>query len=109
MPTEAEALRVIERIEAGVVGVSPSEPWGAWSNLVSFTTTNGWRFVVFNDFGQWDYIEGVIDPEGARLVVSDQTPQLDAYAPSSVDLAMRWGLSRPEAEVLMANEAPGRN
>lgn len=34
------------------------------NGVFEFVTGNGWTFAVFNDVGEWDYLEWVEDPSG---------------------------------------------
>ena len=71
---------------------------------MTFTTADGWRFIVFNDGGQWDYVECVYAPDGRALGSDDisdvTTPRLDAYCPRTVEIARRWGLDDGGAKIL---------
>ena len=61
---EREILDVIRAIEAGTIAVTKSDPWNYEGNdCPVFTTSTGWRFVVFNDVDEWDYFESVTAPE----------------------------------------------
>lgn len=102
--TEDEVMAVIDRIERGDLVVEPDCDWDVvWSPQI-FMTADGWKFVVFNDGGQWDYIEHVGSPDGRWLepqdIDEDKTPRLDAYCPASVEIARRWGLSEAGACIL---------
>src|SRR5687767_11739975 len=103
--TEDEVMAVIARIERGDLTVRASCEWSVGAPSVEFDTQDGWRFVVFNDSGQWDYIECVRAPDGRWLESEDidetKTPRIDTYCPSSVEIARRWGLSETGACVLM--------
>ena len=104
---EDEVLEVIRRIEHGEVSVLVDHEWEVAWGPRAFTTSDGWRFVVFNDGGQWDYIEQVDSPDGRCLEPDDwNTPRLDAYSPASIDVARRWGLSEAGARTLIANAIP---
>lgn len=43
-----------------------SADWDRWCGDVTFTA-DGWRIVVFNDCGSWDYIDHVVSPSGDRV------------------------------------------
>jgi len=103
--TEDEVMAVIARIERGDLSVVPENDWDiAWGGE-TFKTADGWTFVVFNDGGQWDYIECVGAPDGRWLESADisdtMTPRIDDYTPTSVGIARRWGLSEAGASILM--------
>lgn len=103
--TEDEVMAVIARIELGELRVVPENDWDiAWGGE-RFKTVDGWTFVVFNDGGQWDYVECVGAPDGRWLesqdISDEKTPRIDGYCPSSAEIARRWGLSERGACVLM--------
>jgi hypothetical protein len=56
------ALQEIRAIESGDSRVTRTTPSGIVH--VRYTTTNGWAFVVFNDAGDFDYIEHATLYEG---------------------------------------------
>src|SRR5262245_27423319 len=98
---EREILEVIHAIESGVVSVTKSDPWNYEGNdCPVFTTSNGWRFVVFNDIGQWDYFESITAPDGRRVCPLDRDacmPTVEDYVPASIAVLRRWGFDDEEA------------
>jgi len=98
--SEDEVLEVIARVEAGDLLVTKDCSWDVGALGVKFTTEDGWRIVVFNDAGQWDYIETVEAPDGRFLESPeiDEMPCVEDYHPATVAIARLWGLSAEEAE-----------
>lgn len=94
---ENEVLAVLHAIERGEVTIPEDDRRAAiegWGD-VEFTCSNGWRFVIYNDAGVWDYIIEVVAPDGRTLDSGDLSvsmPRLFEYRPPR-DLAMSlWGL-----------------
>jgi hypothetical protein len=98
--TEAEILAVIRDIEAGRLSVVKDTVWDM-GGCPTFTTSSGWKFVVFNDAGQWDYFESISAPDGRFLddVIDSEFPVVTDYAPSTVEALRRWGFDDSEARV----------
>ncbi len=108
---EREILDVIRAIEAGAVTVTKSDPWNYEGNdCPVFTTSNGWRFVVFNDVDEWDYFESITAPNGRRLARAemDEMPVLKRYWPESLDALKRWGFDDDEATNCLASTLRAR-
>lgn len=60
--TEAEEAEVLAVLERGPVGVGH---WG-YCSLEVFPLQDGWEVAIFNDCGEWDYVEWVQAPDGRR-------------------------------------------
>ena len=74
MATVSDALALIRGIESGAIDVTlpniPDEGLGDGTfGDVEYQTSNGWRVVVFNDCGSWDYIDHFVAPDGTRIEV----------------------------------------
>jgi hypothetical protein len=81
---ESEALALLKSIESGEVKVTPvNGPPEYFDVYASYTTPCGWSLCVFNDVGEWDYLESIKSPDGREWNYSDvprgeETP-LQAY------------------------------
>lgn len=51
-----------------------------YAGNVTFATSSGWRFVVFNDCMEWDYVDSVIAPDGRTAGIVDKR-----FAPSELE------------------------
>jgi hypothetical protein len=82
---EAEALAFLSRIEAGEVTLEPIG--GApeyFQCVIRYRSPCGWILAVFNDVGEWDYLEDITSPDGRTWDFSDAGPYetaLQAYQP----------------------------
>jgi hypothetical protein len=84
---------LLDDIASGAVTVTPDRPVG-YSGNESFTTSNGWKIDVFNDVGEWDYIDHFQDPDGRVLDFDemwDHARDLADYAPTEEEQARLWG------------------
>src|ERR1017187_4164914 len=93
--TEQEIVSMCEAVDAGELSVeleggqSWEEAYGA-GNL-RFRFRNGFRIVVFNDCGEWDYIDSYIEPDGARTEAEWlEDPLLLNWEPKHF---ARWGIT----------------
>lgn len=95
--TEQEVLDVLHAIERGEVLIPKEQLDAADASFrggVEFTCSNGWRFVIYSDLGEWDYIDSVYSPDERSLSAEDvwRMPILCWYSPPE-DVGMRvWGL-----------------
>jgi len=106
---EREILDVIDAIESGTVAVIKSDPWNYEGNdCPVFTTSSGWRFVVFNDIDEWDYFESISAPDGRKIRRSDEMPTVRNYWPKSNEALKRWGFDDEEARRCLAATARER-
>jgi hypothetical protein len=98
--TESEILAVIRDIEAGLLVVEKDTVWDM-GGCPTFATSNGWRFVVFNDCGEWDYFESISAPDGRFVdeVIDAEMPVVAGYAPASLDAFRSWGFNDEEARL----------
>jgi hypothetical protein len=70
--TEQDIVAMCEAVDAGELSVTleGGETWDqAYSGDMSFLLGNGFRLVVFNDCGEWDYIESYVAPDGTKTEV----------------------------------------
>lgn len=66
----AEHLReVLEAIERGDVTITPAGSTAdeIYAGNVTYSASNGWTIVVFNDCNCWDYLESATAPGGERV------------------------------------------
>jgi hypothetical protein len=71
--TEQDILSMCEAVDAGELSVEleGGETWDvAYSGNMSFRFGNGFRILVFNDCGEWDYIDSYIAADGTRTEVN---------------------------------------
>ena len=107
--TEKEVIDVLLAIERGEVTIPKEhrdEASAAYCGDVEFTCSNGWRFVIFNDCDEWDYIAQVTAPDGRSLVFDDiwgresdgyswtnrAMPTLSDYSPPAHLSLTQWGI-----------------
>ncbi len=101
--TEQDILAMCKAVDAGELSVEleGGKTWDeAYSGNMRFRFGNGFRLVVYNDCGEWDYIDSYIAPDGTRteVIVPDVTEtQAQADDPSLFDLEpkhfARWGIT----------------
>ena len=74
------ALMVVRRIEKGDVTLSllTERRQPGDSGWVDYQDSNGWRFRVFYDAGDWDYIDAVAKANGEWVEVEPE-PQTPWY------------------------------
>ena len=93
--TAQEVVAMCEAVDAGELPVEleGGEAWDqAYSGNMQFRFGNGIRLLVFNDCGEWDYIDSFValdgtrtemDPWGDALLLFDWEPKHFA----------RWGIT----------------
>lgn len=60
--TPKSVLQFLKDIESGVVTLTcrnPESPAEVYAANVHYHASNGWQLVIFNDCGEWDYIDHV--------------------------------------------------
>lgn len=94
MPEPADVLSALQRADQGAVGLRllPETDWVGGCEP-TYVTTDGWTFAVFDDAGDWDYIDSFVAPNGASV---DLWPRFEAGEPLSVieDFGKKWGAVR---------------
>jgi hypothetical protein len=93
-PAFADECRALLRdISSGAVTLTLDRPVG-YSGVEFYTAPNGWRIGVFNDCGEWDYIDFVETQDG-RFIDFDQmydhARDLADYVPSEQEQDEKWG------------------
>lgn len=85
--SEYEAL--MADIAAGRVTVEPDgEKPGC---QLFWRTSNGWRLEVFDDCGQWDYVDSVVAPDGRELEFDDFiAADFNTRTPTEAELHRIW-------------------
>jgi hypothetical protein len=85
--TENQVLAFLKDIETGKVTLTCTDvetPAQIYAGDVHYDASNGWKLVIFNDCGQWDYIDRV--SKGGRTAdyqhISKFMPRVEAYDPS---------------------------
>jgi hypothetical protein len=92
--TEQDVVAMCEAVDAGELSVELEggetweEAYGA-GNL-TFRFGNGIRLVVFNDAGEWDYIDSYISVDGTKTEADFDAPLLLNWEPKHF---ARWGIS----------------
>jgi hypothetical protein len=69
MAREERIAAVLNAADRGDVGISYG-PWDHGDRFcadLEYKLSNGWTVVVFNDCGDWDYIDSVITDTGERF------------------------------------------
>lgn len=85
-----DALAVLREIDAGTVTLRYVGT-DQVANAV-YEASNGWRFRVFDDAGQWDYIDAYAPPGGEWVDVNGDNPVLwFDPTPEALRDAWRWG------------------
>lgn len=67
LETEQRALEELYAIERGESVVSPPDNAEHFCLVVEHKTSNGWTFGIFDDCGEWDYVQYFVTPEGVRV------------------------------------------
>ena len=96
----ASAFRIhdlLYDINAGLIVVEPDcDPDEVWAGNVTYRTDTAWIIVVFNDCGEFDYIDHLIDPQGQRFDWDSAGPiglLIRRWRPPSQELVERiWGI-----------------
>jgi len=78
--TWEQAIEVIRRADSGELDFTIGVPWEDWGEP-SYKVAGGWEFFIFDDGGQWDYIDHVICPDGSRLDTDGVDIALWGYRP----------------------------
>ncbi|WP_049872254.1 DUF7693 family protein [Myxococcus hansupus] len=98
---EQEVLDVLHAIERGEVTIPIEQQDAAserYSGHVEFIGSNGWRFVIFDDCHEWDYIVEVTAPDGRSLdyeTMYRTMPTLAHYRPPLSLSIDQWGIPSP--------------
>jgi hypothetical protein len=69
-----DVLRAIDRGDLTIIGIE-----GVQEVTIEFTVSNGWKLFVFNDAGEWDYLESALAPNGSRWAAPTE-PGVDEKA-----------------------------
>lgn len=77
---EADLLAVLRAIEAGEVTIT-CEIDPVYCVHVEYRTSNGWRLVVFNDCGEWDYLDSAEAPDGRTWAFLEMSEAMQDYRP----------------------------
>jgi hypothetical protein len=62
-----KSVLLLQDIDAGKTTVSLVTEWDRLGGQVEFLVDNGWRIIIFNDAGQFDYIEEIYDTSGNTI------------------------------------------
>ena len=86
--SDTEIWTFLRQVELGDITLSPEgarEPQTIIAGNVSYTASNGWNIVVFNDANEWDYIDEISTSDGRRITfaeVEEFYPELARYQPT---------------------------
>lgn len=68
MSTLAEAVEVLNAVCRGEVqATAHDDPYLYYCGNVCYELSNGWKVQVFNDCGEWDYVDSVTAPDGTEF------------------------------------------
>jgi len=91
--TERDIVAMCEAVDAGELSVvlEGGETWDkAYSGNMSFLFGNGIRLIVFNDCGEWDYVDSYIEADGTKTESEYDAPLLFDWEPKHF---ARWGIT----------------
>jgi hypothetical protein len=99
--TEQDIMAMCEAVDAGELSVEleGDTTWDvAYSGNMTFRLGNGIRLVVYNDCGEWDYIDSYIAADGTRTeVIVPNLSETLIHDPSLLDWEpkhfARWGVT----------------
>lgn len=96
-----EAYRILAAVEQGEISLTMTTPhaaddgWG--TSHPEYSTGDGWRFRVFDDCGDWDYVDAFAPPGGDWI---EHLEMADDSAPA-IPLLARYG--RPRGAVSLSH------
>ena len=99
--TEQDIVAMCEAVDAGTLSVEllGGQTWDeAYSGNMQFRFANGFGLLVFNDCGEWDYIDSYIAADGTRTeVIVPNLSETLIHDPSLLDWEpkhfARWGIT----------------
>src|SRR4051794_38364252 len=94
-PTEVELMDFLRAIEQGSVLLQPEqEPQKVYAGNVSYSASNGWKIVIFNDANEWDYIDCITTADGRSFDYDElaEMPIIEAYEPSEEAAWSKYGI-----------------
>lgn len=79
-------LQMLNQIESGelTVEVVGHLPYYVYSGGVQYKCSNGWTLWVFDDCGDWDYLESAMSPEGLVFEWKCFSEDLKYWRPQAV-------------------------
>lgn len=99
--TEAEILGFLARVADGSVTLACDyQPAELEGTEVVYRATNGWALAVFNDSGEWDYLEWIDDGRGRVTYdrIYAEMPMVAAYAPDAATAWQAYGIAARATE-----------
>lgn len=92
---EIALAEFLKAIEEGSVWITPEqEPQDVYAGNVSYSASNGWHLVVFNDANEWDYIDSIATSDGRTFDFDalDGMSAIGGYEPSAEVAWTRYGI-----------------
>lgn len=91
---------VLEGIDSGEITLRPigEHPQITYASNVWYRASNGWKFIVFNDCNEWDYLDSFEDEQGKQPELTEEEQELLAAweqrqaSLSARVLWQRWGI-----------------
>jgi hypothetical protein len=85
-----EAMALLKRIESGEVTLDLQKV--IFFGPVEYLASDGWKLAVFDDAGEWDYLEWIESPEGQRRTFERLPEWFQDYQPpiSVISNAYHW-------------------
>jgi len=97
--SELEIWQFLRAIETGEIKLNPEGvPQKIYAGNVTYSASNGWKIVVFNDCNDWDYIDALITADGRQInfdAIYDNLPEISNYTPSEAVAWTAYGLPGP--------------
>jgi hypothetical protein len=88
-------LRAIESGE--ILLTTPRSPMEVYSGNMTYRASNGWEIVIFNDSGEWDYVDSISTADGRVYRFEDMDGdylELEDYEPPEEVIEQRYGFQR---------------
>lgn len=84
--SEAGVLEFLRAIEDGSITLTPTIcPQDIYAGDVTYSASNGWTLVIFNDCNVWDYMAQIETPDGRVLdfdTMENTMPRVKEYRPT---------------------------
>lgn len=84
-------------------------PDDVWAGNCFYAASNGWKLVVFNDCGSWDYVDRVTAPDGRQADFDQIIHFIEGYTPSDEVARRCFGIGATEKWAGSYAEPSGRS